>query len=574
MNGEKQIRNALWILLVTSLLIRAMIAAFLELGNDEVYYRTYALFPDWSHFDHPPMVGWLIQLFTLNLFFDSEFFLRLASLVFGTINTWMVFRIGKKIKDGLTGLYAAFLFTASFYCFVISGTFIMPDTPQVFFWLLSLYLLLECLPDRNLTGRSRYFLLLAGLTTGLALLSKYHSVFLILGVFLYMLVYNRKWFRAKETYLAFLLAMILFLPVVIWNYRNDFISFSYQESRIGPTHHGIRCDFFITEMAGQVFYNNPVNFILIVSSLVAWIAGRRFIGKESFRFLILTSLPLSLLFLVFSLFDATLPHWTGPAYLGFILIAASWLSSIQDLRTKKKILPWGIRISLSLMLIFVVLAFGQIRYGWIPFRKTGAADITAELYGWQQLGARFREIAKTDEEEGLMDPSSPLVTFRWFPAAHFDYYVAGPIQKKVYAWGTLEQIHKYYWIDRERGNIPEGTDLYYLVMKDDYGSPYDLYGRLFTAISPPDTLFITRGRDTIREAYVYRLLGLKKEIRFNRITDFIQPSPERIHHWKIQILTHPDWYRKTVMKSRRQNRPLEDVLWEEAVWAAEFEMRQ
>ena len=81
MNGEKQIRNALWILLVTSLLIRAMIAAFLELGNDEVYYRTYALFPDWSHFDHPPMVGWLIQLFTLNLFFDSEFFLRLASLV-------------------------------------------------------------------------------------------------------------------------------------------------------------------------------------------------------------------------------------------------------------------------------------------------------------------------------------------------------------------------------------------------------------------------------------------------------------------------------------------------------------
>jgi hypothetical protein len=70
------------------------------------------------------------------------------------------------------------------------------------------------------------------------------------------------------------------------------------------------------------------------------------------------------------------------------------------------------------------------------------------------------------------------------------------------------------------------------------------------------------------------LLGLKKEIRFNRITDFIQPSPERIHHWKIQILTHPDWYRKTVMKSRRQNRPLEDVLWEEAVWAAEFEMRQ
>ena len=53
-----------------NLIIKSIPASMIELGNDEVYYWTYALFPDWSHFDHPPMVGITIQLFTLNLTFD------------------------------------------------------------------------------------------------------------------------------------------------------------------------------------------------------------------------------------------------------------------------------------------------------------------------------------------------------------------------------------------------------------------------------------------------------------------------------------------------------------------------
>jgi len=164
MSSENQIRRALWILLLASFVVRAGIAGIIELGNDEVYYWTYAKFPALSHFDHPPMVGWIIQLFTLNLLFDSEFFLRLASVVFGTISTYLIFLIGKTIKDSMTGLYASFLFTASFYCFIISGTFIMPDTPQVLFWLLSLLFLLKSLPDKELSKKSRKYLLLSGLT--------------------------------------------------------------------------------------------------------------------------------------------------------------------------------------------------------------------------------------------------------------------------------------------------------------------------------------------------------------------------------------------------------------------------
>ena len=134
---QQNINKSLLILLSLSFFVRAVLAMIVEFGNDEVYYWTYAMYPDWSHFDHPPMVGWIIQIFSCNLLFDSEFFLRLSSIVFMTVNTYLVFLIGKQVKNEQTGFYAALLYTASIYAFVITGIFILPDTTLSIFTLLS-----------------------------------------------------------------------------------------------------------------------------------------------------------------------------------------------------------------------------------------------------------------------------------------------------------------------------------------------------------------------------------------------------------------------------------------------------
>ena len=47
-------RLVLWIIALATL-GRLLIGGLLELGNDEVYYLTYAYLPDLSHFDHPPI---------------------------------------------------------------------------------------------------------------------------------------------------------------------------------------------------------------------------------------------------------------------------------------------------------------------------------------------------------------------------------------------------------------------------------------------------------------------------------------------------------------------------------------
>lgn len=521
---DRKIRIGLILLLVISAVVRGLIAGCIELGNDEVYYLTYARFPDLSHFDHPPMVGLVIQLFTLNLALTHEFFIRLAAVVFGTLSTWLIFLVGRQVKDDLTGFYAALLYTASFYGFILAGTFILPDAPQVSAWLLVMYALLKSLPDRELRAESRRWLLLAGLAAGFALLSKYHSVFLVAGAFLYMVFYNRRWFLAKETWMALGLVVISCVPVFLWNYQYDFISFTYHENRITLTESGVQLQYLVTELAGEFFYNNPVSVILILFSMASLILGHRFINRPSLRLILLLSLPLLFVFISFSLFRRTLPHWTGPAYLGFIVIAAARLSERGKMGRPRPLIPWQAGLALGFMLTVAGLAVSQIRTGWIPLSRWKMEDVTHDLTGWRQLGGKFPSLARRYEQAGLINPGAPILTFRWFPAANLDYYVGTPAGNPVYALGSLERIHKYHWINIELGNLPLGQNAWYLALSDDYGDPAALYGHLFDSVTPPDTLVITRKYDTVRRVYAYRLIGLKQALRFPSRPDGV-PAP-------------------------------------------------
>jgi hypothetical protein len=565
MPSNKKIYWTLGILLILSAVIRAFVAGCLELGNDEVYYWTYAKFPDLSHFDHPPMVGLVIQLFTLNLHFDSEFFLRLGSVVLGTASTWLIFLIGKRIKSPVAGLYAALLYTASFYGFILVGTFILPDTPQVFFWLLSMYLLVCSLPEESLSKKSRTFLFFAGLSIGLALLSKYHSVFLLFGAGMYILFHNRKWLLAKECWIALLMAVLLFMPVVFWNSNNNYISFTFHESRVGITGSGIRIQYFLTELIGQIFYNNPVNIILIILAFFA-LSRRQDILEKPYRRLILwLSVPLWLVFVSFSLFRSTLPHWTGPAYLGFILIAASWLATPSKETRRLRLFPWPVALSLVFMLCVISLAVSQIQYGWIPLKRWKIEDVSSDLYGWKQLGEKFAPVAAWNEEHFLIDKGSPLFTFRWFPAANYDYYVARPINRKVYALGTLERIHKYQWINCIRGGLKKDADAYYIALSDDYEDPVALYGKLFELVLPSDTIFILRGRDTIRKAYIYRLINLKEDLSFTgHETSGISPKTDTLAYFIRQIRNNQEWMDILQRRAKDKGISLADMIRQEA----------
>lgn len=497
------------------MLVRAFLAAFLEFGNDEVYYWTYALYPDLSHFDHPPMVGYFIQLFSFNLSFDSEFWIRLGAIIMGTFNTWLIFLIGKKVRDELTGFYAALLYTTSVYAFIVAGTFILPDAPQLTFWLVTVYFLLMSINGPP-TKAARRFLLLGGIAAGLAMMSKYTSVFLLGGAFLYILIYNRNWFKTKELYISFLLALIPFVPVFLWNQQNDFISFTFQSDRVGIFEAGLRGDFFFTELGGQILYNNPVNFFIGLFALFAFFRKRSFISKENGRLLVLLSLPLIFLFLFFSLFRHTLPHWTGPAWTTIIILSAAYLREISLRRSFKKLIPTPITAALVLLVLVIVLGIMQIKGGILYQDSSGGdkdfgrKDVSLDMYGWRILAEEFPKIIEEENSRGNIDPHSAIISHRWFPAANIDYYIAAPQNLRVLGLGNLESLHKYAWITRDRGGLSLGMNAWFITVSRDFRDPEPMYKSYFNEIELAYTIPISRNGKHVMNAFVYYLKDLKQ----------------------------------------------------------------
>jgi len=519
-------RYIVWLLIISAL-VRGFLAAFVELGNDEVYYWTYAMYPDWSHFDHPGMVGWIIQAFSLNLLFTSEFALRLSSVVFMTVDTYIIYKIGCLVKNKLAGFYAALLYTASLYCFVITGVFIMPDTPLMMFTLLSIYcFILSFRADRELfpqDGRSQtkekagWMLLLAGLFAGLALLSKYSAVFIWSGVGLYVLLYDRKQLKNKYLYLSALISVVCMLPVLIWNMQNDFISFTFHGDRVGffgKLHH---LD-FLAELFGELGYNNPVNYVLIIIALVAWFRGNKYLDGISGRLLLCFALPFIAVFWFFSLTRPILPHWSAPAFSLLLIFPASYLAERQSHMSDKTRLSRPVVITLSLLVLVLVLGVVEIKTGVVSLRfgeransvrYYGEGDFTTTIYGWRSIKDDFQKIRQEKIDECEMKETDDMVGLQWFPMANFDYYVANPLGVKMFGLGDINKIHKYAWINEYRGGLQKGDDYWFLNESSDYYAPERYLEDRFEDIIPCDTIVVDRCGKPAKYVFVYMCKGLK-----------------------------------------------------------------
>ena len=523
---ENKIEKYLAWLLVISVLVRGFLAAFIEFGNDEVYYWTYAMYPDWSHFDHPGMVGWIMQIFSLNLLLHSELALRLSSIIFMTFDTFIIYKIGCLVKSKLTGFYAALLYTASFYCFVITGIFIMPDTPLMLFTLLAMWCFLssfrptegsEEISTPHGFSRNDGLLVLGGLFTGLALLSKYSAGFIWVGVGLYILLYDRKQLKNKNLYLSILISAVCMLPLLIWNMQNDFISFTFHGDRVSLFGKLQPLD-FLAEIAGEFGYNNPINYVLIIIALVAFWRGKEYLDQTSGRLLLCFALPFIGLFWFFSLTRSILPHWSAPAFTLLLLFPASYFAERQSVGEGIIKLPKPIIATVSLLVLVLIFGTLEIKTGFIPLRfgeransvqHYGESDFTTTIYGWRSIKDDFQMIREDKIAEGEMKESDGMIGLQWFPMANFDYYVANPLGINMYGLNSIDKIHKYQWINEYRGGLKKGCDYWFLNESSDYYAPERYLENKFDEIVPCDTIVVDRCGTPAKYIFVYMCKGLK-----------------------------------------------------------------
>jgi hypothetical protein len=338
-----------------------LIAGSLELGNDEVYYQTYALRLQWDYFDHPPMVALLIRLSTCNLFFQHEFFIRLGSVCCSAAGTWLIFKIGSRIKNLRTGWIAAVLYNTSFYTSVIAGTFILPDSPQVIFWLLSIYLMIRVLEKPAYTSRAVPFILL-GVSIGLCIMSKVHGIFLWFGFGGYIIFHRRELLKSPALWISACISLVIICPIYLWNLENHFLTYGYHQGRIRFWGERPDIDHLLQQVLGSVFYSNPVNFILYMITLYSLVKRKKFGLPDKYPLLLWLSLPLILVLIWTSLYSETLPHWSGPAYLSLMILSACYL----DDKTRTMDSTKWLQTAAWVYIAVVLLGVSCIQF--LPFR--------------------------------------------------------------------------------------------------------------------------------------------------------------------------------------------------------------
>jgi 4-amino-4-deoxy-L-arabinose transferase-like glycosyltransferase len=259
---RKYFRYLLYLILGTTI-FRLIYINLLNLAPQEAYYWNYSRHLALSYLDHPPVLAYLIFLFT-HLGSQSEFFVRIACVLIASGLTYLTYLIGKLLFDPKVGFFSALLLN-SILIFSLGAIIATPDTPMIFFWVLSFYFFSKLI----LTQKKKWWYLW-GISTGLGLLSKYTSVFIIFSVFLYLVFskQNRRWLLSKEPYLALILAILMFSPVIIWNAQNNWVSFLFQSSRRATELGSFSAWHFFGYLGAQIGVVSPLIYFSLIYAVI------------------------------------------------------------------------------------------------------------------------------------------------------------------------------------------------------------------------------------------------------------------------------------------------------------------
>jgi Dolichyl-phosphate-mannose-protein mannosyltransferase len=408
------------IILLSGLFVRLVIAIWLHPGFDEAYYYLYTLHPDWSYFDHPPLVAvttgvgvWLtgqvsqftIRIGTLVLYTGSLIFLYSAAFQLYTL----------QIAINTLGIASAIpIFQVAF------GTLNIPDTPLLFFWAISLWLAVQEFFTYRIY-RPSYRLTLLCLTVGLACLGKYHGFILGLGLVGFCLFsFN---YRPALTSKWFLIGIPIFLltisPLMYWNINHQWVSFIFQSERAIPNS-GYQIERVLVTLLIEILYLFPTLGIPLLWSIIrtiiqqvsnfGWSRNDGFSGFQSEwkiekRALILwLSLPLILGFTFISGYQQILPAWKMPGYWTATILLAERIAISRQYSNYRVPYRWFFG-SMGVIILLLSIGLSHVADGTFQIPSKSAifgllpikGDNSTQLFDIQQLRQGFISNAKLNQ---------------------------------------------------------------------------------------------------------------------------------------------------------------------------------
>jgi len=376
------------------------------------------------------------------------------------------------------------------------------DAPFVFFTLLTVLFVW-----RALSRQDNKYWYLAGLTSGLMLLSNLRSVLILLGILLFLLTSKegRAWLRRKEPYLGMSIMVLIFLPTLVWYASHHFQPITYQlANRPGFLSLGLIA--YLKDVAGhtarEMMAVSPLLWLTSVFGLLY--AGYASIKHRDIRFgyLFWLSAPT---FIIFTVTGGPY-YWALTAHV-LSLISATAALSILLARTSPRHLKSYVRVFVAASLILSVAVTGA----WWAFFATGSTMHN----GWRELAKKVEETRMSMGSDQKTCVASPYYQIPSEVAYYCDYQDYGyTLAFRVYTNKFMgDNSHYSPWVPLED---LVGKDFIFIDEKlnpDGYNTPLSYWEqkiRPYFERTEEPIVFIERrnGRD-FRTFYIFKCYGFK-----------------------------------------------------------------
>src|SRR6266852_8600298 len=364
--------------------MRAVYASVIDLRTDEAYYWTWSKENVLSFLDHPPMIAWFIRFGTA-IFGDTNLGVRFAGILAMLVTQLLLADIVRRVTHDVRAIVLAVLMPEAALYYGLLMAKVSPDVALIPFAVAMVWALIRL----NESGNPRWWLA-AGVFAGLALLSKFTVVMLIPAVLAFMLVpdWRGRSLLSPYPWLAALIALVLFLPVLIWNAQHDWASFRFQLVRATATHElSLRtvADFIGLQLG-------LVGFILlpVVLSGVALTAWRGYLHGDAVAILLSTAVIVPFGYF----FWKSLSLRVGDTWPMFIWPAGFAATAINIAMLQREGRPaWMIRSTISWANAAIVSGIGMVvvvflYYVVSPWNFIGKTDPIGGEAGYEQVADR------------------------------------------------------------------------------------------------------------------------------------------------------------------------------------------